>query len=174
MSPRVIGLDISLTKTGIALPGGETLVSKSAVRKIKGRTYDTRLRDLYDEVYALITFHGVTHAIIEDLPVNGMGAGGTGQAHGVVRLALQQRQIPFVKVVPATLKKYATGAGRADKEAMASAMPPEPRVLIGNKAGWDDQVDAWWLRHMGLTKLGLAPYPDRTAPAIVKWEGWGL
>lgn len=174
MTARVMGLDVSITKTGYALPDGTTGVSKSSITKKHG---DRRLANLYEEIYSLLVEHEVTHVITEDLPINGKGAGGTGQAVGAVRLALQQLGVPYVKVVPATLKKYATDSGRADKMDMHEALPPEVKRAIpigSDTSGWDDRVDAWWLRHMGLNKLGQISDSWRVPPAVVKWEGWGL
>lgn len=165
-----MGLDVALTKTGIALPDGSTLTSSGG----QGKKGDLRLSRLHNEVFALAQEHGVTHAILEDLPINAMGAGGTGSAQGVVRLALQQLDIPYVTVVASTLKKYATGTGRADKEQMHAALPAAVRGRVSKSK--DDEVDAWWLWHMGMTKLGRTGgiHATREAPSIVKWEGWGL
>jgi Holliday junction resolvasome RuvABC endonuclease subunit len=163
-----MGLDVSLDRTGIAFPDGMTTFSSGGGKTTKRP--DGRLSRLYDDVYALAGYHRVTHAILEDLPINAMGAGATGQAQGVVRLALQQLAIPFVTVVASTLKKYATGSGghQVKKPQMRAALPPDVSARIPVTKS-EDEVDAWFLWRMGMDKIEGKPVPD-----AVKWEGWGL
>jgi Holliday junction resolvasome RuvABC endonuclease subunit len=88
--------------------------------------------------------------MLEDLPTHAQGAGKTGMAQGVVRLALVLGGIKYVLVTPASVKKFATGSGNATK--------PDMRMEIFKRTGTDirddNQVDAWWLRQMGLQHLG--------------------
>jgi hypothetical protein len=134
-----IGIDPSLDGTGLAY-GDELLTVRGAG--------DERLRLIYR---AVVTATGGTGlAIVEDLPTHGMGAGKTGMAQGVVRLALLHEALPYVLVAPATLKKYATGRGNATK--------PDMRVELLKRTGLDlrddNQVDAWWLRALGMDLKG--------------------
>ena len=142
MNPRVIGIDPSLTATGIITADGEG-------RTIRGRdSTDRRLRDLYCAVREIAT--GCSLAVIEDLPTHAHGAGVTGMAQGVIRLALMRADCPYAVCPPATLKKYATNAGNAKK--------PDMRMALYQRTGLDlrddNQVDAAWLRLMGLDWLG--------------------
>lgn len=159
---RVIGLDVALDKTGICLAGGSTLTSKGG----KG---DARLLRLYWDVLDVAdnSDHGLL-AILEDLPANAMSAGLTGKAQGVVRLALQRKRVSYVTVAAATLKKWATGNGRASKDDMIKAAQDSGWKTIGRPS--HDEADAYLLRELGLARL-------RGEAQAVKvdwspWEGW--
>jgi len=151
---NVIGLDLSLTATGIAYRNGDT-----ATVKTKTSDGDRRLVDITWHVEdALRGDDGVDLVVIEDLPTHAMAAGITGMVHGAVRAMLIDRGAPYVLVTPATLKAYATGKGNADKTAMAIAAFKRG----GREFGDDNQCDAWWLRLAGLDLLGV---PEIELPA---------
>lgn len=155
---NVIGVDPSLRGTGIAHFDGElSTVKTDAKRK------DQRLSDIYAEVqeaaeHAFHTGfptrgkapHRPAVAVIEDLPKQAMGAGITGMVQGVVRLALIFSEVPYIKIPPATLKKFATGKGNADKAAMREAW----LAYTGIDNPDDNQVDAAFLRLIGLHLTG--------------------
>lgn len=159
---KVVGIDPSVTATGIAFADGSTVTVKE-----KGLVGDKRLLFLY--LTATSALKGVDLAIIEDVPVAGHGAGHLGKAQGVIRLALQQQEIPYVAIPPATLKKAATGKGNAKKDAMRSAMED----LVGEqpKSVDDNQVDAWFLRECGLHLIGQGGYVHVDGePALEKYR----
>jgi Holliday junction resolvasome RuvABC endonuclease subunit len=135
----VVGIDPSLTGTGIA--------HSTATLTIRGEG-DDRLRLIHAAVSEWAA--GCVIAVIEDLPTHGMGAGKTGMAQGVVRLACLEVGTPYALVTPSTLKKFATGKGNATK--------PDMRMALYRRAGVDlrddNQVDAWWLHQIGLHHLG--------------------
>lgn len=151
----VIGIDPSMTATGIAHCDGTT----ETVTYPKGCTGDARLEVLLHSVEEAVLKTEVHFrlAIIEDLPTHAHGAGITGMAQGVVRLALTMNYCPYTIVTPATLKKFATGKGNATKADM--------RMSLYQRAGLDlrddNQVDAWWLRELG---LHLADQPSISLP----------
>lgn len=158
MTAKVLGLDVALNKTGVASGSGELWTSQ-------GGSGDGRLVRLYEDVQAEVWRTDL--AVVEDLPMRAHSAGLLGQAHGVVRMALYEAGVPYVLVVPSTLKKYATGSGNANKEAMLAAVPIEHADRFADLTD-DNQVDAYWLREIGVAKLEGRPVPD-----AVKWEGWG-
>lgn len=148
ITASVLGIDPSLTATGLALPDGSTKTIKYTPRSLTG---DIRLKLIYEELLREIETHSVTHAIIEDLPAHAKSAGLTGKAQGVVRLACLMAGVPFVTVVPSSVKKFATGKGTADK--------PDMRMELYKRTGVDqkddNQVDAFWMREMVLNYFGL-------------------
>jgi len=168
MTPAVLGIDPSLAATGIALPdGGLTLAGGAAALG------DERLRSIYDVVVSAATLQRAQLAMIEDLPTHAHGAGKTAMVQGVVRLALLQTGVPYALVVPATLKKFATGSGNAGK--------PDLRMALYKRTGVDERddnlVDAAWLRFAGLDWLGHPPVDlpktQRAALAKITWPQEG-
>jgi len=163
--PTVLGVDLSLTATGIALPAGGTTTVRT-----RTEDGDHRLNQIINEVIdALAGSRSTLLVVIEDLPIHARSAGITGMVHGAVRAALNDEQFPYALVPPATLKKYATGRGNATK--------PDMRMALYRRAGIDlrddNQADAWWLRAMGLDHLGHPPVDlpkaQREALAKVYW-----
>lgn len=158
---NVVGLDISLTATGLAAPNGR--LSTWTTDPTMG---DARLVDISDRLNQLVRSNPIDLVVIEDLPTHAHGAGKTAMVHGVIRERLLRRGIPFVLVVASSLKKYATGRGNATK--------PDMRMELFKRAGLDigddNQVDAWWLRAMGLEHVGQAPLelPALHRDALVK------
>lgn len=169
MTARVIGLDLSITATGVALPDGELLTIGGPAAH-----GDRRLTAIAARIEHAIQDHWPHLAVIEDLPTHAHGSGVTGMVHGVVRLTLLRRGIPYALVTPATLKKYATGNGGAGK--------PDLRMELYKRAGLDirddNQVDAAWLRAAGLDHLGVPPLPmpqaNRAALGKVAWPTLNL
>lgn len=162
--PRVLGLDLSLTATGICHPDGATTTIKT--RLDDG---DRRLAHIVDAVELVLTRHDVDLAVIEDLPKHAMGAGITAMVHGVVRHALIRRGVPYGLVVASSLKAFATGKGGASKSDMAVAAYQRAGVEFGD----DNQCDAWWCHIAGLIRLGQQPVPLPAAQiarlAKVRW-----
>jgi Holliday junction resolvasome RuvABC endonuclease subunit len=163
--PLVTGLDLSLTATGVALPNGVTRTL--ATRAGDG---DRRLSVIANTLYDLLSgseaWNTAEIVVIEDLPAHARAAGITGMVHGAVRVLLIEAAVPYALVPPASLKKYATGRGNATKADM--------RMALYQRAGLDlrddNQVDAWWLRTMGLDALGapVVPMPKTHRAALDK------
>lgn len=141
---RVIGIDPSLSATGFAHADGELWTIKTTAKMGDGE----RLLFMY-RMLANATL-GADFAVIEDLPTHAMSAGLTGRAQGIVRMTLAQRGIPYTAVPPATLKKFATGKGNCKKPDMRQAW----LEFSGEDNADDNQVDAAWLRQIGLHLKG--------------------
>lgn len=160
---NVLGLDLSITATGVAYPDGRTHTVSTR------RTGDHRLLVIRGMVLDAVGHGHVDLAVIEDLPTHAHGAGVTGMVHGVVRAELLSHDVPYVLVTPATLKKYACGKGNATKPDMRMALFQRATLDLRD----DNQVDAWWLRAAGLDQLGepvvQVPQSHRAALAKVAW-----
>lgn len=141
------GIDPSLSATGLAwcdLPL-ETIKTRPAHK-------DRRLVQIRNCIGGKAEWKTPDLVIMEDLPRNAMHAGITGMVQGVIREILIEYDIPYALVVPSTLKKAATGDGRADKKKMLSFYTQATDLV--NKD--DNQVDAFWLRQVGLALTGRA------------------
>lgn len=164
-SRRVVGLDLSITATGVAHADGSwSTIGPNA------KLGDRRLRAIVDHVdRALTDAPGMGDLVVIEGPVvRSSAAVVIGMVHGAVRLRLIDLGIPYVLVTPATLKKFATGKGNADKTAMAMAAYKRAGVEFDD----DNQCDAWWLRVAGLTALGEPPFdlPAAQVAALEKVE----
>ncbi len=159
---RAVGLDLSITATGIVDSNGGASTVKTR------ESGDRRLVVITQSV--LDAVDGCDLAVIEDLPTHAKSAGITGMVHGAVRAALIQAFVPYVLITPASVKKFATGKGNAGKPEMAVALFKRAALELGD----DNQVDAWWLRAMAFEQYGqpivTLPVANRGALDVVK--GW--
>jgi Holliday junction resolvasome RuvABC endonuclease subunit len=66
----------------------------------------------------------------------------------VIRVAIHEAGIRYVEIPPAVLKRYATGRGNADKQAMQ--MAAVKRLGYASDKPDDNEVDALWLRALAM------------------------
>lgn len=140
---RAVGLDLSLSSSGVACADGTLHVVGPGKA-----TGPRRLSVIVDQLDRLIARGRPELAVLE-------GAAGVqyastalvlGELRGAVKLRLFQRDVPVVEVPPASLKKWATGNGKASKaEMVAAAQTAGARI----GALEDDKADAFWLRRLG-------------------------
>jgi len=143
----VVGLDLSLARTGMALTDGRLVsIRPKAGADDRGR----RLHQIVSDITAWLTASRIppSLAVIERYSpggIQGLTASHIGELGGVVRLRLFELAIPWIEVPPAALKKYATGSGGASKEMMTAAAE-----VAGADPNNHDEADAFWLRRYGL------------------------
>lgn len=136
---RIVGLDLSLTATGVAPHHGPPITIGSDLRGAE------RLAELQRRIVAHI--RGVDLAVIE-----GYAYGRHNRAHqigelgGIIRLACWHQRIPYVEVPPATLKKFATGKGNAGKDDMLVAAIRR----LDYQGASHNEADALWLHQLAL------------------------
>ncbi len=163
---NVIGIDPSLTGTGVANADGDltTITSKPL-----GDTLTDRHDRLLDIVADVLPLDDVDLVVIEAPSLGQSRQGGTLDRNGLWWLLIHELHLAHhtvLEVAPATLKKYATGKGNATK--------PDMRVELFKRTGVDlrddNQVDAWWLRALGHHVLGepLVDLPQTHLAALVK------
>lgn len=153
---NIVGLDLSLTATGIATDAGLFTVTTKSTDPMGKRL--TNLRTEASE--------HIKHAhllVIEGLYV--------GQINNTIKLAKVHAAFemlawvwstPIAFIPPATLKKFATGKGTGDKRDMSV----EAFKRFGVEGKDDNQIDAFWLRFAGQIHYGdtLEDWPkDRVA-----------
>lgn len=162
---RVIGIDVSLQSTGVAVVHRRDLAAAADTIPSKGHRGDsladrssrmaqigTAVADwLYGGPYNVA---GPPLLTVIEAPVPVQRPGGStwdraGLWWRIVTTALTCG--PVATVSPTTRAKWATGNGRADKAAVAAAMTRyAPQVQIDNS----DEADALALAYMGAQKLG--------------------
>jgi Holliday junction resolvasome RuvABC endonuclease subunit len=163
---RCIGLDLSLSATGVCFGDGElrTLTPPSKDRDARLLWFYGQLRDLTaeDGIFVIESTAVYGHA-------NGDTATLTGELHGIARLALRDRLKAWV--APASLKKLATGKGNATKPDMRAELLKRTGLDIRD----DNQCDAYWLRAMGMAAYGDPvidlPKSHTCAIGAVTWPG---
>jgi crossover junction endodeoxyribonuclease RuvC len=143
MTPLVIGLDLSVTRTGLCVDG-----VPSSYTPPKGTLLE-RCRSIRDHIDGHAS-RGADLAVIEAIGTRMTNTAIVlGGLHMLVLDLLERRGIETVAVAPADLKKYATGRGNADKDAVmlsASRWCPD----ISN----NDEADAAWLHALGSELAG--------------------
>lgn len=150
---RVLGLDLSLTATGVAGLGWATTLRYPARKTGQDALQYShqRLRWYHDNL-ADSYLNGVALAVVEGLAL-GQHNSGTAALAGqswMIRDLLWRRNIPYAMVSPTALKAYATGRGNASKAEVASS------VLLWWPGfdGDDNAADAAVLAAMGAHRLG--------------------
>lgn len=146
---RIMGLDLSITRTGVGLPD-QTTFALVPPKKVTG---DDRLEYLADHIGLAARTAGAELVVIE-----GLGGVYKGEAtrtmpmvHGAIRLELKRHRLPYMLLSPSSLKKFATGNGSANKTQMALAALKR----LGREYETDDECDADWLRIAGRFAYGL-------------------
>lgn len=169
---RVLGLDLSMTASGVCLPDGATRTIKT-----NAKDGDRRLQHIVNEVGLALgesqdgRRDGCDLVVMEEAPpgLKGPAIKAIHMVHGAVRLRLIDFDTPYVVINPTTLKAYATGSTSADKTAMAMAAYKR----AGREFADDNQCDAWWLRAAGLDWYGQPefelPKAQRERLAKVTW-----
>lgn len=154
--PRILGLDLSLTATGVAMPDGDTLTIRTTPQ-----AYTHPMERLADIRHTIIHLAGrdTDLAIIEGYSYGStQGRELLGELHGIIRLALYDAAIPYTLVPPSSVKKYATGHGNAPKGLVIA----ELNARTGRNFRDDNQADAYALRLYGLDAYG---WPELDLPA---------
>lgn len=165
---KVIGLDLSLTSTGIAGSAGWTERIRS--HPSAEVTPFSRLR-----IIRAIVMDHVRRAdmvVVEGLAISRQ----TGQhltRAGLWHLVMEEIDaagIPWAEVSPTAVKRYATGKGNAGKDdVLAAVVRRFPYIDVNG----NDEADALVLAAMGADHLGQPivdmPAHHRTALAKVAW-----
>lgn len=163
----VMGLDLSIRATGMVVWDGERVLRRRRYKsepisvprdlkddppqgqlapdRFKGEE-DERIEWLRRKVATNIRKFGVSLVIIEGHAFMAQGRGKTvlAELHGVVKNLLLRKQIAYVVIAPTTLKKEATGNGKASKVEMIAASHRYDRNI-----GTDDEADAMHLAVFG-------------------------
>lgn len=140
---RTVGIDLSLTATGIARDDGPCAIV--GVDKLTTRSWVTRIRllnGLADEIVGTATIHSPRGAVIEGLDMSQSYGGQIERSYlwcEVVRRLVEYKILVWVAPSP-QLKIYATGRGSGPKSAVIDAVTEQwPWFEIGRN---DNKADA--------------------------------
>jgi Holliday junction resolvasome RuvABC endonuclease subunit len=147
---KVIGLDLSIVATGVCLPTGQMTTIKPPGEG------DERLSFLRSALGYYLAATEPDVAVIEEVPPAMRGGTITlvrlGLVHGIARELLAGWHVPFAYMQTTKLKKYATGGGRGDKQAMIDAA-----LDVGRQPRNADEADAFWCWAAGVHHYGGGP-----------------
>ena len=167
-APRILALDLSLTHTGVC--GKDGVASCLITGKLRGMQ---RIDHIVRQVQRLA--HNVDLVVIEGYSFGSQGRSvfDIAELGGCMRFLLYRLGIPFVDVPPSTLKKYATGKGNSNKDAMIAAA-----IRHFGFAGCDNnEADAYLLwciaRHAYGYPITSVPVINAAATMKVSWPELG-
>lgn len=160
---KVLGVDQSFTSTGVVLmeQGSDLIQHHQAIRSTKDQDMHHRVREIYQGITALVEQHKPDHLVIEGLAFGIMG-NATRDLGGLFyvitdRLRYDLGFNSIHVVAPTSLKKFATGSGKAKKPEMHTALPDHAKDLLKKHykktSGLSDIVDAYWLAKWGIANL---------------------
>ena len=153
---RIVGIDASLTGTGIAVIDTGGLEDLVYTFTIKSRPDDNTISGRHQRLANIATvtqryLDGVDVAVIE-APALSRNTGHVWDRAGLWWLIIDYANAvtPIVQVTPSQLKKFASGKGNADKTAVAAAMT---RLWDNVEPANDNEFDALALATVGAVHL---------------------
>lgn len=177
---RIVGLDLSLTATGIAVTHDQVGEPRLACRTVSPRRRPSD--NIIDHVRLHETFQAVAAAlackpdlvVVEWLPAV-TGTGGAplrlAELHGALKHFMWAKGHRYVDVNPSHVKTYATGKGNAKKDLVRAEITARYGGLL--HIGTTDEADATALLALALDAYGqpLAEVPptNRAAVGKVTW-----
>ena len=149
---KIIGLDLSLTSTGVCVAG-------EASALLTGYKGAERLHVISSEIIKICKENKVDFAVIEgySFASKNSQAHSIGELGGCVRMRLWEEGIPFVDVPPTCRAKFATGKGNASKNEVVSSISAKTGIVWSGSAA-SDMCDAWILEQMAIAQLGESQY----------------
>jgi len=187
-TPRVLGLDLSLTATGLVLMAGDWDGNWSSIHRGKlepkiprDATENERIERIVkisNSVLAFAKDHRPTHLVVEQYAMRSVpGRSHThaiGELGGLVKAALRHALgLSIVAVAPATARKLLLGKLPPTRAKKGGPKPPKQKDVVfqtlrtmGMPDDWSaDQADAfvvanWLLSGLGGYALALPPPPE--------------
>ena len=131
----ILGIDPGTAVTGygvVAKASGSavSLVECGVVRTSSGEALAVRIREIYQEIAALISRHEPTVVVVEDVfqGKNVQSALKLGHARGAILLAAALGEIPIAEYSPREIKKAVVGNGNATKDQVAFMVQQQLRL----------------------------------------------
>lgn len=148
---RMLGLDLSLTATGVAVVDDTGYHSVGLIRTDDKMPMGERLSYIR---WQISDAAGVADLAVVERPFIAAHGISPAMVFGVVVAELWQRKVPIVEVPPTSLKVFATGAGRTPGgQAKLGTFATAIRRL-GYEGQDDNEADALWLATLGWHLIG--------------------
>ena len=136
MNNCVLGLDLSLTSTGWAIDATDGRRKWGVIKTAKRGA--ARLDYIDDAITRIVEQEMPDLVVIENYAFGkSQGLAALAELGGVVRLSLHRMGYRYIAIAPATLKKFVTGKGQAEKAAMMMHCLNNWKVVIDNNNGAD-------------------------------------
>jgi len=149
---RLMGLDLSLTSTGVSIEGVTSVIqSKAKGAERLSEVTKSILHECLEKEISCVVIEGYSFASRSGQAFS------IGELGGCVRMTLFECNIPIIEVPPTCRAKFATGRGNASKGEVISAISAKTGIIFSGASG-NDECDAWVLEHMALTYLGKSQY----------------
>lgn len=148
-SQRILGVDPSLTSTGLATVEGGRVLQVSRIRsKKKGHE---RIQEILGGIH-----EHLTPGTVVGIEGTAMGAKGASVVQifglwGIITHRLWEWKVPYYVVTPTARAKYATGSGSAGKDEVLAAVI---RRHLDVQITGNDEADALTIAAMGARKIG--------------------
>jgi len=160
----VIGIDMSLTSTGVAVADEQFVIAPATTGVERLHYFCEEFKKLFEsldscaaviEGYSFASRHSQAHSI--------------GELGGVLKLTAFRCGVPIVVVPPTSRAKFATGKGNASKSEVVSAISARTGIVWQGK-GADDKCDAWVLEEIGRMRIGTERFvwPKQNVEALEK------
>lgn len=112
----VMGLDISLTSTGITVRDNGKVVFITSVKTTSTMAWVERINLIHEKIFGTISHFGVTFVVIENYSYGSMnGRELLGEIHGIIMYDLLRKGIRYLKAPPTQVKLFGCGRGMAPK-----------------------------------------------------------
>ena len=166
----IIGLDLSLTSTGVSVYSiSENTIITESIKTSNKNSYMQRYRIILDRITEID--HFIVPAAIYFIEGYSFGSFGKSSSMsnlielgGIIKYDLTNRERFYIDVPPTVLKKFVTGKGNAKKEDIKLALYKKYHKEFKNS----DEADAYALTMFGLKYLALASNFNNNTTAAEK------
>lgn len=167
----VMGLDQSLTSTGVAVRTKDIVIHHERIATTKDLPKLERMRYIAYQVAYLVQTLSVDTIVIETLALGAAGDATRDLAglFWVLKHIIDDQcpNVVFEEVAPNSLKKLATGNGRAKKDEMIDSLPPVEKDIAESYLKTKGRSDIADALHLAATSFDMER-PDRYMPVRVE------
>lgn len=152
------GIDLGTKITGgvlLAINEVNSIIPLSAMSfSDKSKQVGIRACVIIDKLWDNFINQYKVNIVVAEYPFGIAGHGAIlKEMYGMLRYKLYQKGIPLVTPTQSQIKLYATGKGNAQKSELVLRLYKEFKIEYPT----EDQVDAFWMAHMGLSIAGYRP-----------------
>ena len=146
-APYYVGLDISITGTGVVVLDKQLQIAVAECVKTKPQDdWYGRVNNIVSRVFSYIPAPVVCAVFVEDYAFAAKGqVFNIAELSGIIKFRLWSDAYPFLRIPPTSLKKFTTATGTAPKELMMKEVYKRYGVDFND----NNVADAYALARMG-------------------------